>query len=74
MEYTFDYHPSNAIGFIGTSDSWCIPEEVLTRAKEQGIPMHVYEGANHSLEIGEVLTDLETMKDVMEKTKGFLQG
>lgn len=74
LEYTFDYHPCNAIGFIGTSDSWCVPDEVLRRAKEQGIPMHVYEDANHSLEIGEVLTDLETMKDVMEKTKVFLQG
>lgn len=74
LEYTFDHRPNNAIGFLGTADSWCVPEEVLKRAKEQGIPMHVYEGANHSLEIGDTLADLDTVKDVMEKTRGFLQG
>jgi hypothetical protein len=36
--------------------------------------MHVYEGANHSLETGDTLADLDTIKDVMEKTKRFLQG
>ena len=74
LEYTFDHRPNNAIGFLGTADSWSVPEEVLKRAKEQGIPMHVYEGANHSLETGDTLADLDTVKDVMEKTKRFLQG
>jgi phosphoglycolate phosphatase len=74
LEYTFDHHPKNAIGFLGTADSWCVPNEVLRRAREQGIPMHVYEGANHSLETGDTLADLDTIKDVMEKTKRFLQG
>ena len=74
LEYTFDHHPKNAIGFLGTADSWCVPNEVLRRAREQGIPMHVYEGANHSLETGDTLADLDTIKNVMEKTKRFLQG
>ena len=73
LEYTFDHHPQNAIGFLGTADSWCVPAEVLRRAKEQGIPMHVYEGVNHSLEAGDALADLDRVKDVMEKTKQFLE-
>lgn len=73
LEYTFDHHPQNAIGFLGTADSWCVPEKVLSRAKEEGIPMHIYEGADHSLEIGNVLADLDTIKDVMERTKSFFQ-
>ena len=72
LEYTFEFHPKGALGFIGTADSWCVPAEVLKRAEEQGIPMHVYDKANHSLETGDVLKDLDTMKEVMEKTSGFL--
>ena len=74
LEYTFDYSPKNAIGFLGTADSWCVPEEVLKRAKDQEIPMHIYDGTNHSLEIGNILADLDTIRDVMEKTKKFLLG
>ena len=72
LEYTFDHSPKNAVGFLGMADSCCVPEEVLKRAKDQDIPIHVYDGANHSLEIGNVLADLETIRDVMEKTKQFL--
>ena len=74
LEHTFPFHPENAIGFIGTADSWCVSSEVLRLAKEQGIPMHVYEGANHSLEKGDVLAELSTIRDVMEKTSEFLSG
>ena len=74
LEHTFPFHPENAIGFIGTADSWCVSSEVLRLAKEQGIPMYVYEGANHSLEKGDVLADLSTIRDVMEKTSEFLGG
>ena len=73
LEHTFPFHPENAIGFIGTADSWCVPSEVLRLAKEQGIPMHVYDGANHSLEKGDVLADLSTIRDVMEKTAEFVK-
>ena len=73
LEHTFPFHPENAIGFIGTADSWCVPSEVLRLAKEQGIPMHVYDGANHSLEKDDVLADLSTIRDVMEKTSEFLK-
>ena len=74
LEYTFQFHPQNAVGFIGTNDSWCVASEVIRLAGEQGISMHVYEGANHSLETGDVLSDLDTIKEVMKKTKMFLQS
>lgn len=72
LTYTFQYHPQNAIGFIGTADSWCVPSEVLRLSEEQGISMYVYEQADHSLETGNVLHDLDTLKDVMEKTKKYV--
>ena len=56
---------SDTIGFIGTNDSRCVASEVIRLAGEQGISMHVYEGANHSLDTGDILHDLDTMKEVM---------
>ena len=72
LEYTFGFQPADAVGFIGTNDSWCNPSEVLRLAKEQGIPMHVYEDTDHSLEKGDALTDLDTIRDVMYKTREFI--
>ncbi|MBO4627330.1 MAG: alpha/beta hydrolase [Lachnospiraceae bacterium] len=74
LEHTFSFHPQNAIGFIGTKDSHCVTDTVTKLADQQGIPMLVYDRANHSLETGDVLHDLGILRDVMEKTKLFLQN
>ncbi len=72
LEYTFGYHPQQAIGFSGTDDSWCDFAEVHRLAREQGIFVNVYAGANHSLETGNVPKDLATLQDVMDKTRTFI--
>ncbi len=72
LEQTFIFHPGNAIGFIGTNDPWCDSSEVIRLAKEQNIPMSIYEGANHSLETGDALKDIENLKDVMNFVSGYL--
>ena len=74
LEYTFRFSPKNAIGFIGTADVWSVPADVIELATQQGIPMQVYDNADHSLEKGDVPSDLQIMKDVMQETRGFLQG
>ena len=73
LEYTFKYDTENAMGFLGTADPWCVPDEVIRIAKEQNVPVHVYEGANHSLETGDILADLNILKDVIEKTGAFIR-
>ena len=72
LEATFGFRPQNAISFLGTKDPWSVPEDVIRLAKEAGVPMHVYENANHSLETGDVLKDIDILKDVMEKTERFI--
>lgn len=72
LEHTFLFYPQNAIGFLGTADPWCEPEEVIRLAREQNVPLHVYEGGNHSLETGNVVKDLDALQDAMEKTGEFL--
>ncbi len=72
LEHTFRFHPQNAIGFIGTADSWSVPAEVIKLANQQGVPMHVYDDANHSLEKGDVMANLYVLKDVLKETELFL--
>lgn len=73
VEQTFLFHPRNAVGFIGTADPWSDPMEDIRLAKAQGIPMHVYEGADHALETGDALANLDVIKEVMARTKEFVE-
>lgn len=72
LEATFGFRPQNAISFLGTKDPWSIPDDVIRLAKKMQVPMYVYENANHSLETGDVLKDIDILKDVMEKTERFI--
>ena len=72
LEQTFLYNPKNAIGFIGTSDPWSNVSEIVEQSKKKNIPLFVYEGANHSLETDDTMGNIDILKSVMEKTKGFL--
>lgn len=71
LAITFKFSPGDAMAFLGTNDPYSRPEEVLGPAEEQGIPVHVYDGADHSLETGDLSRDIETLREVMEKTAGF---
>ncbi|MCR4960144.1 MAG: alpha/beta hydrolase [Lachnospiraceae bacterium] len=60
------------IAFIGESDPWSDLTTVKSLAVKNEIPLFTYPGANHSLETGDALTDIATLKDVMERTDGFI--
>ena len=66
--------PAHAIGFIGTADPWSDTDEIIRLSNANHIPLTVYDGCNHSLECDDTLKNIETLKDVMEKTMVFLQG
>lgn len=69
---TYDFHPQNAIAFLGTSDPWSDIEKVTDISGEQKIPLFLYPDANHSLETEDTLYNIKTLQDVMEETKRFL--
>lgn len=71
LAQTFLFAPNNAIGFIGTADPWSNIDEIIHLSKTNHIPLTVYEGCNHSLECDDTLQNLETIKDVMQKTMDF---
>ena len=72
LSLTFAFAPQNALVFLGTADPWSDASSVATAARVNGTPLCLYENANHSLETGDVLHDLTTLQDVMQKTQTFI--
>ncbi|MGN0391133.1 MAG: alpha/beta hydrolase [Wujia sp.] len=72
LAQTFEFDHEDAIAFIGTKDPWSDVGQVRALAKEQGMPMPVYDEANHSLETEETLKNLVILRDVMEGVSEFL--
>ena len=73
LEQTFQFVHKDAVAFIGTADPWSDTDKVVKLAKEQQIPIHIYEAANHSLETKDVLKNLEILRDVMKKTRDYIK-
>ena len=71
---TFDYTDGSAIAFHGTADPWAATDGIASACARQGIPLKLTEGANHSLETGDVTTDLGTLTETMEAVRRFLSG
>lgn len=73
VDATFEECPADAVAFIGDRDLWSDGDRVKRLAKKKGIPLHTYDGCNHSLETEDVLKNIDILKDVMGKTKVFLE-
>lgn len=58
----------NGIAFHGTSDSWVETDIVIEGCKEKQIPLYITEGTNHSLETGDVETDLQNLQLIMQQS------
>ena len=66
------YHEA-AVAFIGNSDPWSDVKKVADLSEKQNVKIHIYEGANHSLETKSVRDNLDILKDVMEKTSRYME-
>lgn len=71
LAQTYLFAPKRAIGFIGTADPWSDTEEIIRLSAENHVPLVVCDGCNHSLECGDTLRDLETLRNVMSRTMEF---
>lgn len=76
VEELFSFPLGEAVAFTGGADPWVGGAEsrVPALCRERGIPCLVFPGANHSLETGDLHTDLQTIIAVMESTGRFLRG
>ena len=69
---TFLSDTANCTAFHGTADQWADTAEIRRLCSENNVPLHEYEGGNHSLETGDVCTDIRTVLDVMKKLSELL--
>lgn len=62
----------DAIAFHGTADKYARTEVIEKALKDSGIPLHIFKGANHSLETDDALRDIGILSKVMRLTEAFL--
>jgi len=78
VEQTFDQFPStdqlDAIVFHGTNDPWAKTETIITACQERNLPLYIFADANHSLETGDVDTDIQNLQQVMDQLRRFAEG
>ena len=70
---TYENKISKGIAFIGTKDQFGDANEITKLSEENGIPINVYKGLNHSLEKNDVIEDIDIIKDVIMKTKKYVE-
>ena len=67
-------HMPDAIAFHGTDDPWAEDEPIEEACRRLDIPLTQIPGANHSLETGDVRTDLENLTLVLGLTERWITG
>lgn len=72
LNETFMYRHKEAIAFIGTKDSFSDVEEILALSEKANVPIHVFDGCNHSLETEDALKNIEIIEKTMKITKEFI--
>jgi len=74
MEEAFVRPSGRAVAFTGSADPWVggADGRIPALCKQRGIPCRVIDGANHSLETGDPLRDLDVLRDIMAETERFL--
>ncbi len=71
VEDTFRFAGGRAAAFHGTADPWAETAKIRACCRKLGIPLYETEGANHSLETGDVEADLKIMKHTMRIVREF---
>ena len=64
----------NGIAFHGTADPWASDRDIEDGCRQKEIPLTEIADANHSLETGDVRTDLENLLQVMNATEKWIAG
>ena len=69
---TFSLPLAGSIAFHGTADPWAETDSIQKLAAQKDVPLFLTQNANHSLETGDVLTDIFILKTTMERVQRFI--
>ena len=72
VKETFQFSPKPSCAFHGTKDPWADTAVVVECCRRMGIPLHLTEGANHSLETGDIDRDIKELRKIMKKVREFI--
>lgn len=72
VEESFEMIGQEGIVFHGTADPWAETTKIQAECEQRGLPLYLTENANHSMETGDVETDLAIMQDIMKKTATYM--
>jgi len=74
VEGTFQFlWPQAGVVFHGTADPWAETDLVKEMSSDLRLPIHIFNEANHSLETGNALSDLQFMYEIMRMTREYLE-
>ena len=74
VEAVFGFVGRKAIVFHGTADPWAETKAIEDGCRRMGIPLYETEGANHSLETGDVDADIKTMRKTMKIVREYMES
>ena len=74
IKETFQFAAPGAIAFHGTADPWAETADIQEACERLSIPLYLTDGANHSLEVGDVEKDLATLSSVLDAVRRFMDG
>lgn len=74
IEAAFGFACRKAIAFHGTVDPWAKTKVIEENCRRMGIPLYETEGANHSLETGDVDADIRTIRKTMKIVREFAEN
>lgn len=75
LEQTFSLvEEGNGLVFFGTKDPFIDTARIEGLCIEKKLTYRIFENGNHSLETGDLQTDLKNMVDVIEESENYLVG
>ena len=74
LSETFQFVRGSAVAFHGTADPWANTPAIKAACEARGIPLFLTERANHSLETGDVLRDIQTLKATVARIDAFIRA
>ena len=62
----------SGIAFHGTADAWADTAVINSECERLSIPLYIIPDSSHSLETGEVVTDIKNLDEIMKHTKLYI--
>ena len=73
VEDTFRFASRQSVAFHGTADPWADTKAIEDGCRKLGIPLYETEGANHSLETGDVEQDIKELRKIMKAVREYAE-